>query len=97
MNFFGRDQHKHDHISYNIIHAKNIRLLDQERQRFRQSKLNKNHPENMVLLKQEKLELGESNRLVLLERNAKWERFKARRGQAVEEYIRVKRTQHTVM
>ena len=48
-------------------------------------------------MKQEQSDINESNMKGLLERNAKWEKFKVRRRQAIDDYISVKRTQYVVM
>ena len=48
----GSNQHKNNHIRYNIIHAKNQSLLEFQKQDFRQNKSqNKSHRVNLEMLK----------------------------------------------
>lgn len=88
---FGRYDHKHNHIVFNKIHAKNINLENQEKQQFRQSVSNKCHKQNLALLKDEMSSKLRENTLKTLKKIEKWTNFKTQRKQTINAYLLIKR------
>lgn len=83
--------HKFNHINQNKILAANIRQQNFICQSFKKSVLCKSNGQNLEILKKNQIDREQEKRALYLVKLSRWDRFRERKQEHIDRYLKVKR------